>query len=119
MSPGKAQPTISHQGLVLLGQTRHELMELCDLGGPDYLSLRHVLPQCDVRSNGRIKEKKILRNIADVAPPVRQIELSQVYSVNEDRSRANIPQPKQQVGNRTLARTRRPDEGGYGSAIKT
>jgi PAS domain S-box-containing protein len=108
------QAAFAHHGAVALGEP---LDELVDAGGPaDGADEVHVDPVlelhavADVLGNGAVEHLRLLGDVCDVAAQRALRHGCNVLPVYLNGTTVAVRQPQEQLGQRGLARPRRPDE---------
>ena len=100
--------------LVAIGQRCDEVGDVRRArGGFEFAVGRIGLAVPKIVRDGVVKEIGLLRDDADVAAQRLQRYRAQVVAVDEHAPVLRIVKTRNELGDRRLARARRPDEGGY------
>src|SRR5512134_578414 len=75
------------------------------------------LPQADVPEDGIVEERYLLRHISQQPPPLLQVDLPQIDTVDQNASLLRLVKADKQVDCRGLPHSGRPGERGYQAAM--
>ncbi len=108
------QPPLTDHGPVAVGELVDEFVHVgrpADLGHELHVGLLEARdPVADVLGNGPMQEQRVLGHVGDLPAQRLLGHPGHVLPVDEDRPAVDVHEPEHQLGQRRLARARRPDE---------
>ena len=108
---GEREPALADQRVVALGQVVDELRHLRRLRRGDDLLVRRVRAAVgDVGADRVGEEEGVFEHHAQDGAQVRQAQLGQRHPTQADLPDLRVVEAREQLGDRRLARTRRPDQ---------
>jgi hypothetical protein len=108
---GQGRGPLAEDGVVAIGHGRDEVVGGRLLGrGDDVLGRRPLAAVGDVLRHGAAQQQRLLQHHADLLPQGVEGELPDVQAVDEDGARVRVVQPRQELGDRALARAAVSDE---------
>src|SRR5438876_710955 len=107
----EAHPAVADHRVVRVGQRNDEVVGVGSLRGADDLGVRDPVPAVgDVLADRSVEEERLLRNDAEQSSVGRLPEHAQILPVDRDGPLHRVIEPKEEIGERRLARPARPDQ---------
>ena len=112
LSAGKSDARLAENRVVALRQGRHEIVRGGDARRLFDLLARGIgMAERDVCRDGRAEQKALLKNEADVAAQLIEIEIAGVHTVDEHAPGGRIVETRDEAHQRAFSAARRADDG--------